>query len=206
MFRRLVLAALALMAVGVMSAAEAQRGDRWVLMGTREVDLVKGTESVDVSKAKGRVKAIRLEVDDNPIVLSRIQIIYNNSTLHNEDRRINLLSGERTKPIDLRGEERFVDQVNLVFERNAGDTWAFTILGDRLPLGVLVAAVYFGLGREHPWLGLAVFAVIFALFLWTSPNRWGVGIALHYLSRVQWPDPDDPVPPSGKGSSGPPSV
>jgi hypothetical protein len=29
---------------------------------------------------------------------------------------------------------------------------------------------------------------------WTSPNRWGVGIALHYLSRVFWPDPADPVP------------
>jgi uncharacterized protein (DUF983 family) len=88
----------------------------------------------------------------------------------------------------------------LVFERNAGDTWAFTILGDRLPLGALVATVYFGLGREHPWLGLAVFAVIFALFLWTSPNRWGLGIALHYLSRVRWPDPDDPVPLRGSSN------
>jgi hypothetical protein len=40
-----------------------------------------------------------------------------------------------------------------------------------------------------------VFVVIGAVFVWTSPNRWGVGIALHYLSRVYWPDPDDPVPP-----------
>jgi len=85
----------------------------------------------------------------------------------------------------------------LVFERNPGDTWAFTILGDRLPLGILVAIVYFGVGRQYPWLGLATFGVVGALFVWTSPNRWGVGIALHYLSRVQWPDPDDPVPPLG---------
>lgn len=119
MFRRLILTALALVAVGVWSAAEAQTGgDRWVLMGTTEVDLSKGKDLVDVSKAKGRVKAIRLEAEDNPIVLTRVQVIYNNGTLHNEDRRINLLSGERTKPIDLRGDERFIDQVNLVFEPN----------------------------------------------------------------------------------------
>lgn len=82
----------------------------------------------------------------------------------------------------------------LVFERNRGDTWAFTIIGDRLPLGALIVLLYFGVIRSHRALGIALFAVIAALFVWTSPNRWGVGIAMHYLSRVFWPDPSDPVP------------
>ncbi len=43
-------------------------------------------------------------------------------------------------------------------------------------------------------------AVLGALLVWTAPNRWGVGIALHYLSRVYWPDPDDPVPAPSAGS------
>jgi hypothetical protein len=38
-------------------------------------------------------------------------------------------------------------------------------------------------------IALAVLVIV------TAPNRWGVGIALHYLSRLAWPDPDDPVPP-----------
>jgi hypothetical protein len=37
--------------------------------------------------------------------------------------------------------------------------------------------------------------VVLALLVWTSPNRWGAGIALHYVSRVIWPDPADPLPP-----------
>lgn len=82
----------------------------------------------------------------------------------------------------------------LVFERNSGDTWAFTIVGDRLPVGALVVLVYFGIFRANRALGIATFIVIGVLFVWTSPNRWGVGIALHYLSRVYWPDPGDPVP------------
>jgi ribosomal protein S27AE len=85
-------------------------------------------------------------------------------------------------------------ECGLVYERNPGDTWAFTIIGDRLPVAVLIMVVYFGLFRSHRTLGIIAFAVIGLLFFWTSPNRWGVGIALHYLSRLFWPDPADPVP------------
>jgi uncharacterized protein (DUF983 family) len=82
----------------------------------------------------------------------------------------------------------------LVYERNPGDTWAFTVIGDRLPIGVLVAVIYFGVARSHPVMGLLTFLAMVVLLIWTAPNRWGVGIALHYLSRVAWPDPQDPVP------------
>jgi uncharacterized protein (DUF983 family) len=86
----------------------------------------------------------------------------------------------------------------LVYERNPGDTWAFTIIGDRLPIGVIVVLIYFGIGRSHPWVGLGATILLGALVVATAPNRWGVGIALHYLSRVFWPDPADsvPVPPA----------
>jgi hypothetical protein len=49
--------------------------------------------------------------------------------------------------------------------------------------------------RSHPRLGTALLAVLAALLVWTAPNRWGAGIALHYLSRVYFPDPADPIPP-----------
>ena len=83
----------------------------------------------------------------------------------------------------------------LIFVPNPGDTWAFTIIGDRLPIGAMIVLIYFGIMRSHRVLGLSMLAVLVALVVWTAPNRWGVGIALHYLSRVFWPDPADPVPP-----------
>jgi uncharacterized protein (DUF983 family) len=83
----------------------------------------------------------------------------------------------------------------LVFARNPGDTWAFTILGDRVPIAVMIVLIYFGVVRSHPVLGVAIVVVLLALLVWTAPNRWGASIALHYLSRVYWPDPADPVPP-----------
>ena len=83
----------------------------------------------------------------------------------------------------------------LVFARNPGDTWAFIIIGDRLPIGVMIVLIYFGVVRSYPVLGISMLVVLTALAIWTTPNRWGVSIALHYLSRVYWPDPADPIPP-----------
>ena len=82
----------------------------------------------------------------------------------------------------------------LVYERNQGDTWAFTILGDRLPIGAIIAVIYFGIGRRYPAVGIAAFVLLLLLIVVTARNRWGVGIALHYLSRVWWPEAQDPVP------------
>ena len=84
----------------------------------------------------------------------------------------------------------------LVYERNPGDTWAFTIIGDRLPVAAIIVFVYFGVVRSHFVLGLVTIAILGALIVWTAPNRWGAGIALHYLSRVYFPDPADPIPAS----------
>ncbi|MBY0496327.1 MAG: hypothetical protein K2Y23_19130 [Cyanobacteria bacterium] len=84
----------------------------------------------------------------------------------------------------------------LVYTRNPGDTWAFTVVGDRLPIGAIIILIYFGILRSHPVLGTIMMAVAVAVLVWTAPNRWGVGIALHYLSRVYWPDPADPLAPA----------
>jgi uncharacterized protein (DUF983 family) len=83
----------------------------------------------------------------------------------------------------------------LVFARNPGDTWGFTIIGDRVPIGAMIVLIYFGVVRSHRVVGLTLLAAFAALAIWTAPNRWGASIALHYLSRVYWPDPADPIPP-----------
>jgi len=61
----------------------------------------------------------------------------------------------------------------------------------------MIVLIYFGVLRSHRVLGVTMLVVLAALVILTAPNRWGVGIALHYLSRVYWPDPADPLPPPG---------
>lgn len=113
MFGRVVLAGLALAAAGMVSSASAQ--DKWVKIGDREIDLSRGSDVIDLKAAKGSFKAFRVSTNDGNVALSNIQIRYLNGRAHDERRPINLLKGERTKTIDQRSEERFVDGVTLCF-------------------------------------------------------------------------------------------
>ena len=89
----------------------------------------------------------------------------------------------------------------LVFQRNPGDTWAFWIIGDRVPIAIAIVAIYFGL-RPRSWIeGIVFFGALAALLVATIPHRMGLVVALHYLTRVYWPDPDDAIPPSGSVSA-----
>ena len=80
----------------------------------------------------------------------------------------------------------------LVFVPNPGDTWAYTIVLNRLPVALIIGLIYFGVVRSHPVPGVTMLIAVAVATVWTSPNRWGAGIALHYLSRVYWPDAEDP--------------
>jgi uncharacterized protein (DUF983 family) len=82
----------------------------------------------------------------------------------------------------------------LIYERNAGDTWAFWIIGDRIPIGVAVAALYFGFGPQSLVQVIVFAAVLLTVLIGTTPYRLGVVVALDYLTRRWWPDPADILP------------
>lgn len=99
-------------------------------------------------------------------------------------------------------EVRACPECGLVYERNPGDTWGWAIIGDRIPVAIGIVIVYFRFGSSLGRIPLVVFfVVLIGLLIWTAPNRWGVGVALHYLSRAYWPDPSDPVPPPPESRS-----
>jgi len=90
---------------------------------------------------------------------------------------------------------RVCSHCGLVYEPTEGDTWAFTIIGDRIPVAAGIVIVYFELGsRLGPLALFAAMTVVIALLVWTTPNRWGLGVALLYLQRTWWPDPLDKLP------------
>ncbi len=125
MFRRLFAAGFAFLAAGLASSADAQyagvnRDDRWVLIGTREVDFGRDVDVVDVTNAQGRFKALRIVNKRSDIVINNVEIRYGNGQVHNESRSIDLKEGERTRPIDLRGEERFLDSVTMSYRTRPG--------------------------------------------------------------------------------------
>lgn len=95
-----------------------QRSDEgtWVLLAGKDVALASGSDTVDVTKAKGAFKALRISNAGEAIDISRVRVVYADNSFHIEERRINLLKGERTRPIDPRAASKHVDTVAITFK------------------------------------------------------------------------------------------
>jgi hypothetical protein len=113
MIRRLFVAAAALLAVG---ATTAQAQENWVLLGSKNVLLSGSSDTIDLSQARGKYSALRVVAKRRGLELSNIEVVYNEGNAHNEKRTINLLDGERTRPINPSSEGKFVDAVGFCFK------------------------------------------------------------------------------------------
>ncbi|NOT71424.1 MAG: DUF2541 family protein [Hyphomicrobium sp.] len=120
MFRRLVVALSVIVATGVFVSAEARKkrtysGDQLVVISEQDIDLGLDKYTIDVSKAKGAYKGIRVRNASGRLFdLSRVQVVYSDGSVHNEDRQIDMWQGERSRLINPTGDSRFVDQINIV--------------------------------------------------------------------------------------------
>ena len=119
MFRRLVMALGVILATGVFVSAEARKnryydGEQLVVISEQDIDLGLDRYTIDVSKAKGGYKAIRVRNAHGRLFdLQRVQVVYADGSVHNEDRQIDMWQGERSRLINPTEDSYFIDQINI---------------------------------------------------------------------------------------------
>lgn len=84
-------------------------------------------------------------------------------------------------------------ECGLLYQRDQGDTWIFTIIMDRIPLLGGIAAVYFGFQAHSWWLAALFWTALVLPTIATIRERQGLALALNYLSRLYFPDPSDEI-------------
>ena len=112
MVMRILLSMVVAFAFAV-SAGAASAKDRWVELGTHSLDPKTKRKLIDTRDIAGKYKALRLKAVRGDVVLNLVKVTYANGKVHNERRRINLLQGERTRPVDMRTSGRFIDAIDL---------------------------------------------------------------------------------------------
>jgi hypothetical protein len=126
--RSLVAIAAAVACAGLVAAdAEAQRfdrdgrgggRDRWVELGCKQVSFIGADRDViRVGRADGRFKAIRLEARGNDVEMLDLKVVYSNGAPDDIRVRSMIRQGSRTRPLDLRGRERSIRQINMVYRK-----------------------------------------------------------------------------------------
>jgi hypothetical protein len=105
--------------------AWAQRRDRdgdrnrdWVQLGCQQVSFRgRDRDTIQVGRREGRFRAIRLAARGNDIEILDLKVVYANGNPDDLDVRRMLRSGDRTQQLDLRGRDRAIQRIDMVYRQ-----------------------------------------------------------------------------------------
>lgn len=101
-------------------AAQERPGENLIILAAEPVDLSAPSVTIDVSKAPGAYRGIRIRAKAGAFDISRVQIRYGDGRTHSEDRRIDMRVGERSRPIDYSPRDRFIDRITITQKPGKG--------------------------------------------------------------------------------------
>ena len=88
----------------------------WTELGCKQVSLFgRDRDSLKVGRREGRFKAIRLHVRGADVEMLDLHVIYANGQPDDIHVRRVIRQGDRTGPLDLKGFERSIDRVDMVY-------------------------------------------------------------------------------------------
>jgi hypothetical protein len=109
--RRLFHILVSTFALGSTLASTAFAGNDWALLGTRKVSLAKETDVIDVTRRDGRFTALRIDVEDGPLDMFNIRVVFANGESFSPTVRINSRADDLSRVIDLPGEARTIERI-----------------------------------------------------------------------------------------------
>ena len=108
-------AAIALLAVGGMLASPTLAADKWEELGCQKVGFLIDRDVVKVGRREGRFKAIRLDVSGNAVYMEDLKVVYGNGAPDDIPVRSEIRDGGQTRALDLKGRDRVIDRVEMVY-------------------------------------------------------------------------------------------
>jgi hypothetical protein len=120
---------LALALVATAAITEATARNNLVKIGTGTINPYDRGVSVDVSRANGAFRAVRLHTTSKGSAnITRIQILYSDGTSYSHNKKFSLHENERTRELDERRGNRFIDKV-IISTTPSSDRAVIKILG-----------------------------------------------------------------------------
>jgi len=115
--RKVLLGAVTLVVLLTLGASlRAQRGEA-VFLGDRHVDGEMDHDVIRVGKAEGWFRAIQLRVEGGMVEVDRVVVHFGNGTQERLDVREHIPDGGRTRSIDLSGDKRHIESVELWYSK-----------------------------------------------------------------------------------------
>lgn len=88
---------------------------RWEELGCSKAGFLPDKDTIRVGRREGRFSAIQLRVSGNKVHILNLRVVYERGPPDDIDVRAEIREGGETRPLDLRGERRSIDRVELVY-------------------------------------------------------------------------------------------
>jgi hypothetical protein len=126
-------------AVLVLSVApdesSAQQPAQWTLLGCQQVGPRTDRDVIRVGLQKGTFRAIRLRTAGGNVHMLDLKVVYGNGAPDDIAVRALIRAGQATRPLDLKGLDRYIDRIEMIYQTQTGGR--ATVCAD----GLAVAAV-----------------------------------------------------------------
>jgi hypothetical protein len=90
-------------------------GPRWEELGCSKAGLLPSKDVIRVGRREGRFKQLQLRVFRNKVHILNMRVIYANGAPDDIPVKSEIRDGGETRPLDLRGNNRAIDRVELVY-------------------------------------------------------------------------------------------
>lgn len=107
----------ALLSAGIVSTeATAQpAAQQWVRLGCQTVGFNIDRDVIRVGGQEGRFRAIRLRAANNGIFMLDLKVVYGNGASDDIPVRAEIPAGGQTGALDLRGQDRFIQRIEMIY-------------------------------------------------------------------------------------------
>lgn len=108
--------------VFVLAVVPAAHAKRWALLGTAHVDKAEDHKTIHVGSGAGQFHNIQLRVNGGAVEFQRVVVHFGNGTQEELAVAERVRSGGKTRELELPGERRTIDSVELRYSKENLDT------------------------------------------------------------------------------------
>jgi hypothetical protein len=103
------------------------RGGQWELLGSQSVAFHVDHDVIRVGRREGRFTALKLKVHDNTVYFEKVRVVYGNGEADDLPMRSEIRGGNESRSLDLKGGERFIREIHLVYRSKPNDRGRATV-------------------------------------------------------------------------------
>jgi hypothetical protein len=155
-FNRTWVVAAALLSAGIVSTeATAQPVvQQWVRLGCQPVGFNVDRDVIRVGARDGRYRAIRLRAANNSVYMFDLKVVYGNGAPDDIPVRAEIPAGGQTRALDLRGQDRFIERIEMIYRSKPNFRGQATVCAEGLAVVAAGPGPGPGPGPGRTWVSL----------------------------------------------------